>query len=207
MRGWYLFAYTLSKFILRVFFRMRVIYPERLLEEGGVIYAANHASYLDPPIIGTSCKQPIYYLARKTLMKWPVLGPIFPSLNVVPVDQERADMSALKTIIKLVREGHRTIIFPEGARTLDGQLQPAQPGLGLVVSKTRAPVVPMRIFGSYEAFPRGASRVKLARITVVVGEPILFTDADFATGRDAYQKISERVMAAIASLQLPDGKN
>ncbi len=204
MRGWYLFGYTLSKIILRVFFRMRVIHPERLLEEGGVIYAANHASYLDPPIIGSSCRRPIYYLARKTLMKWPILGPIFPSLNVVPVDQERADMSALKTIIKLVREGHRTIIFPEGSRTDNGELQPAQPGLGLVVSKTRAPVVPMRIFGSFEAFPRGASRVKLARITVVVGEPMFFNDSDLADGRDSYQKVSERVMAAIAALELSD---
>lgn len=203
MRGWYLFGYTLSKLILRMFFRMRVIHPERLLEEGGVIYASNHASYLDPPIIGTCCKKPIYYLARKTLMKWPILGPIFPSLNVVPVDQERADMSALKTIIKLVREGHRTIIFPEGSRTDDGKLQPAQPGLGLVVSKTRAPVVPMRIYGSYEAFPRGAKGVKLARITVVVGEPMFFTDADLADGRDSYQKVSERVLAAIADLKLP----
>ncbi len=204
MRGWYLFAYTLSKIILRVFFRMRVIHPERLLEEGGVIYAANHASYFDPPIIGSSCRRPIYYLARKTLMKWPILGPIFPSLNVVPVDQERADMSALKTIIKLVREGHRTIIFPEGSRTDNGELQPAQPGLGLVVAKTRAPVVPMRIYGSYEAFPRGAKGIKLARITVVVGEPIYFTDADLADGRDSYQKVSERVLAAIAALQLPE---
>ena len=203
MRGWYLFGYILSKLILRTFFRMRVIYPERLLEEGGVIYAANHASYLDPPIIGICCKRPIYYLAKKTLLKWPILGPIFPSLNVVPVDQERADMSAIKTIIKLVREGHRTIIFPQGSRTEDGKLQPAQAGLGLVVSKTRAPVVPMRIFGSYEAFPPGASRVKLAQITVVVGEPIFFTEADFASGRDSYQKISERVLSAIADLSLP----
>ena len=180
-----------------------MVHPERLLEEGGVIYAANHASYLDPPIIGTCCQKPIHYLARKTLMEWPILGPIFPSLNVVPIDQERADMSALKTIIKLVREGHRTIIFPEGARTLDGQLQPAQPGLGLVVSKTRAPVVPMRIFGSYEAFPRGAAKVRLAKITVVVGEPIWFKDEDLESGREAYQKISERVLAEIAALELP----
>jgi len=203
MHGWYLFSYTLSKLILRIFFRMRVIHPERLLEEGGVIYAANHASYLDPPIIGICCRKPIYYLARKTLMQWPILGPIFPSLNVVPIDQERADMSALKKIIKLVREGHRTIIFPEGARTEDGQLGPAQPGLGLVVSKTRAPVVPMRIFGSREAFPRGASRVRLARITVVIGEPIFFTEADFSRGREAYLEISQRVLGAIANLKLP----
>lgn len=202
MRGWYLFGYLLSKTILRTAFRMTVIHPERIIEEGGAIYASNHASYLDPPIIGTSCREPIYYLARKTLLQWPILGPIFPSLNVVPVDQER-DMSALKNIIKLVREGKRTIIFPEGERTWDGKLLPAQPGLGLVVAKTLAPVVPMRIFGSHEAYPRGGKSIKLARITVVVGEPIRFTEADLAEGRGAYLKISQRVMAAIASLELP----
>ncbi len=203
MSGWYWFAYVLSKLILHTLFRMRVIHSERLLEEGGVIYASNHASYLDPPIIGICCQKPIHYLARKTLMKWPVLGPIFPSLNVVPVDRDGTDMSALKTIIKLIRAGERTIIFPESTRTLDGTLGPARPGLGLVVAKTKAPVVPMRIFGSYEAFPKGAKKIRLARITVVIGEPIHFTDADLAGGRDAYLTISQRVMDAISALKLP----
>ena len=112
-------------------------------------------------------------------------------------------MSALKTIIKLVRAGHRTIIFPEGSRTLDGNLLPAQPGLGLVVCKTQAPVVPMRIFGSYEAFPRGSSKVRPAKITVVVGKPLFFTDEDRVGGRENYLKISERVLSAIAALELP----
>ena len=65
-------------------------------------------------------------------------------------------MSALKAVIRIVREGHCTVVFPEGSRTPDGKLQPAQPGLGLVIAKTLAPVVPMRIFGAREAFPRGA---------------------------------------------------
>ena len=75
-----------------------------------------------------------------------MLGPIFPRLNVVPIDQERPDMSALKTVIRLLRAGESTIVFPEGARTLDGQLQPAQPGIGLIIAKTLVPVVPMRVF-------------------------------------------------------------
>ena len=146
----------------------------------------------------------IYYLARKTLLQWPILGPIFPKLNVVPVDQERADMSALKTVIRLVKAGHCTIVFPEGARTLDGQLQPAQPGLGLIIAKTLAPVVPMRVFGAHEAFPRGAKMPRLHPITIVVGEPIRFTKDDLAgSGRELYQKLSERVMERIAALSLP----
>jgi 1-acyl-sn-glycerol-3-phosphate acyltransferase len=108
----------------------------------------------------------------------------------------------LKTVIKLIRAGECTIVFPEGARTLDGQLQPAQPGLGLIIAKTLAPVVPMRIFGAYEAFPRGGKPHLFRPITLVVGEPLYFTEADVAgnEGRDLYQRLSERVLQRIAAI-------
>lgn len=200
--SWYRFGYNLSKFLAHTAFSFRVIHPERIIEEGGAILAMNHQSYLDPPLAGICCKRAIHYLARKTLLEWPVLGPIFPKINVVPVDQERADMSALKTVIRLVKAGHCTVVFPEGARTLDGTLQPAQAGLGLIIAKTRAPVVPMRIFGAYEAFPPGAKYPKFRPITIVVGEPIRFTEDEVAgSGRDLYQSLSERVMERIAAIQ------
>src|SRR5438552_1968372 len=126
MTGWYWFGYNLSKAIARTFFSFKVIHRERIIEQGPAILAMNHQSFLDPPLAGIACRRDIYFLARKTLLEWPVLGPIFPKLNVVPVDQERADMSALKTVIRLVKAGGCTIIFPEGSRTPDGNLQPAQ---------------------------------------------------------------------------------
>jgi 1-acyl-sn-glycerol-3-phosphate acyltransferase len=85
-------------------------------------------------------------------------GWLLPKLNVIPVDQEGSDRSALKALIRILRAGQATLVFPEGARTLDGNLQPAQPGLGLVIAKTLAPVVPMRIFGAHEAWPRGVKK-------------------------------------------------
>ena len=202
MGAWYSFGFFLSKSIARTFFSFRVVHPERIIETGGALLAMNHQSFVDPPLAGICCKREIHFLARKTLLDWPVLGPILPKLNVVPVNQERADMSALKTVIKLVKAGHCTIIFPEGGRTLDGKLQPAQPGLGLIIAKSLVPVVPMRIFGAYEAFPTGAKRPKRHPITIVVGEPIIFTEADLAgSGRDLYQRLSDRVMDAIAAIQ------
>lgn len=199
----YTICYNLSKLIARTAFSFRVVNQERIIEEGGAILAMNHQSYLDPPLAGIACKREIHYLARKTLMNWPILGPLFPKLNVVPVDQERADMSALKAIIRIVKAGECTVIFPEGSRTLDGNLQPAQPGLGLVIAKTLAPVVPMRIFGAYEAFPRGG-KPRIHPITLVVGEPMRFTEADLAgSGRDLYQSLSERVMERIAAIENP----
>jgi 1-acyl-sn-glycerol-3-phosphate acyltransferase len=201
MGGWYRFGYRTSQVIAKTLFGFRVIHRERIIEEGGAILAMNHESYLDPPLAGIACRRELHYLARKTLQKWPILGPILPDLNVIPVDQDRADMSALKTIIKLVRAGHATVIFPEGSRTLDGALQPAQPGLGLVIAKTLAPVVPMRIFGAHAAFPRGGKPRLFRPITLVVGEPIYFTKDDLVgEGRALYQRLSERVMERIASI-------
>lgn len=201
MGGWYRFAHLTARAIASSCFSFRIAHRERVIEDGPAILAMNHESYLDPPLAALACRREIHFLARKTLLQWPVLGPIMPDLNVVPVDQDRADMSALKTIIKLLRAGHRTIIFPEGSRTLDGQLQPAQPGLGLVIAKTLAPVVPMRIFGARAAFPRGGKPRLFTPITLVVGEPMCFTAADLeGEKRELYQRLSERVMARIAAI-------
>ena len=198
----YTVGYRLSKAVARPCFSFRTVHAERIPKTGGMILAMNHQSYLDPPLAGICCDREIHYLARKTLLEWPILGRLLPRVNVIPVDQERADMSALKTIIKLVRAGEGTVIFPEGSRTLDGELQPAQPGLGLVIAKTLAPVVPMRIFGAREAFPRGG-KPRLHPITIVVGEPMRFTQEDTAgPPREVYQRLSDQVMARIAELKL-----
>ena len=198
----YQVCYHLSRFLARTLFDFEVQHRERIIEDGGAILAMNHQSYLDPPLAGIACRREIHFLARKNLLQWPLFGPIFPKLNVVPVDQQRADMSALKIIIKLVRAGHCTVIFPEGSRTLDGELQAAQPGLGMVIAKTLAPVVPMRIFGAREAFPRGGTPRPFRPISLVVGDPMLFTKADLiGKGRDLYQSLSERVMKQISALR------
>jgi len=202
MGGWYRFGYLTAQLIGKALFSFEVVHRERIIETGGAIIAMNHESYLDPPLAGIACQRELYYLARKTLLQWPILGPIMPKVNVIPVDQERADMSALKTVIKIVRAGQATVIFPEGARTLDGRLQPAQPGLGLIIAKTLAPVVPMRIFGAHKAFPRGGKPKLFTPITLVVGEPMSFTKDDLVgEGRELYQSLSERVMDRIAAIQ------
>lgn len=198
----YSIAYNLSRLIAGGLFSYKVLHRERIIEEGPALLAMNHESYLDPPLAGIACRREIHYLARKSLMKWPLLGPIFPQLNVIPVDQERADMSALKAVIKVVRAGQCTIVFPEGSRTPDGTLQPAQPGIGLVIAKTLAPVVPMRIFGAHAVFPRGGAKFRPGHIRIVVGEPLRFTAEDVsAGGRDLYQNLSNRVMERISALK------
>jgi 1-acyl-sn-glycerol-3-phosphate acyltransferase len=198
----YQLGYHLSKFLARTFFDFRVIHRDRIIEEGGAILAMNHQSYLDPPLAGIACRREIHFLARKSLLQWPLLGSVFPKVNVIPVNQERADMSALKAVVKLVRAGDCTVIFPEGSRTPDGRILPAQPGLGLVIAKTLAPVVPMRIFGAREAFPRAGTPRLFTTITLVVGEPIWFREADLVgEGKELYQRLSDQIMARIATIR------
>ncbi len=206
----YYFWYTLSKIAARFFFSFRVIHRERLLESGPVILAANHQSYFDPPLVGICAKRDVYFLARKTLLNVPYLGTLLPYINVIPVDRDGNDMSALKKIIRLIKSGNGVVLFPEGTRSLDGKLQRGKGGIGLIIAKSKAPVQPMRIFGSYEAFPKGAGNFSASPITVVVGEPIYFTEGDMDANkfggeeRLLYQNLSDRVMTAISELQLPD---
>jgi 1-acyl-sn-glycerol-3-phosphate acyltransferase len=197
MTFWYLLGYSLSKAIAKTFFNYRVIGAENMIEEGPCIIAANHCSYLDPPLVGIACKRAIHYLARKSLLDVPILGPILPELNVIPVDQKNADRSALMGAIRVVRNGGAVLIFPEGTRSPDGKLQPAQPGIGMIVAKTGAPVVPVNISGSYEAFPRGSSCPRLEPVTVSIG-PALRFDSLESDGRDFYQKTSDRILDAVA---------
>ena len=204
MNFYYWVGYHFSRLAGRLLFRLRVIHRERMIQSGPVILAMNHQSYLDPPLAGTACDRPIYFLARRTLLDVPLLGRILPKLNVIPVNQEGVDRSAIKAVIRVLQAGNGVLVFPEGSRTLDGKIQAAEPGLGLVIAKTLAPVVPMRIFGAREALPRcGGRRLRLVPITIVIGEPILFSAADLEpSGKNLYAALSDRVMKAISTLRL-----
>jgi 1-acyl-sn-glycerol-3-phosphate acyltransferase len=203
MNPYYWIGYHLSRLIGRLCFRLRIIHRERMIQTGPVILAMNHQSYLDPPLAGITCDRPIYFLARRTLAEVPLLGWLLPKLNVIPVNQEGIDRSALKTLIRVLKSGNATLVFPEGSRTLDGNLQAAQPGLGLVIAKTLAPVVPMRIFGAHQALPRGGGGLHFVPITIVVGEAIFFTPIELESpAKNRYEQISQRVMDAIAALRM-----
>ena len=203
MNFYYWLGYHFSRLAGRLFFRFRVVHRERMIQSGPVILAMNHQSYLDPPLAGITCDRAIYFLTRRTLLDVPLLGWLLAKLNVIPVNQEGVDRSAIKALIRVLKAGNGVLLFPEGSRTLDGKLQPAEPGLGLVIAKTLAPVVPMRIFGAHEAMPRGGGGLHFVPIIIVIGEPIFFTAADLSTpGKNLYGRLSERVMDAIEALRL-----
>jgi 1-acyl-sn-glycerol-3-phosphate acyltransferase len=204
MNFYYWLGYHLSRLLARLFFGFRIIHRERVIQTGPVILAVNHQSFLDPPLAGNAADRAIFFLAKKSLMDVPLLGWLLPKLNVIPVNLEGGDRSALKALIRVLSAGECALVFPEGTRTPDGNLQPAAPGLGLLIAKTRAAVVPMRIFGAYDVWPIHGKLRFSGKITIVVGEPIYFSEAEVSGGgKDLYTRLSQQVMDAIAALELP----
>jgi len=199
----YWLGYQFFKNLARGLFNYRVIGQEKLHFEGGALLVCNHASFIDPPIVGVAFDEEIYFLARKSLMSNKVAKAIYKAWNSVPVDQDRPDMTSLKNIVKLLKQGKKVLIFPEGSRTLDGLLQPGEPGVGLIVSKAGVPVIPMRLFGTREALPRHGGLMQPAEVTLVVDDPWHYDASKYTeTGKDLYRKISEDLMAEIAKLQM-----
>ncbi len=203
MNLYYQTGWNLFKFFGNTFFSFRAIHPERIPQSGPVILAMNHQSFLDPPLAGICTDRELHILARRSLFNWPIVGPLMPKVNVVPVDRGGGgDTSALKAVIRVVRDGGAILLFPEGTRSRDGELQRAQPGLGLIIAKTLTPVVPMRIFGASEALPPNGKNFRASPVKIVIGEPLYFTKEETCgNARELYQSLSDRVMNAIAAIE------
>ena len=205
--GWIFF-----RTLYATYFRWRVFNPERVPETGGVILASNHASFLDPPLVGAGLKRGINYLARESLFRFPGIGALLRSWSAVPVDRDGGGAAGLKAILDRLLAGGGIILFPEGTRTRDGNLQPARSGIGLVVIKSSAPVVPVRVFGTYEAYGRHIIFPRPGRIAVKYGQPMNFEklraeakDCSKPRLKEIYQQIADEIMAAIAELEAKEG--
>ena len=206
----YWVAWSLARLIFATYFRWSVYDRHRVPLQGPVILAANHASFLDPPLVGAGLPRAISYLARQNLFKYPGIGWLLRSWNAVPVDREGGGGAGLKAILNRLLAGGGIILFPEGTRSSDGQLRPPQSGIGLTVIKSKAPVVPVRVFGTHEAWGRHSKLPRPRRVVVRYGEALNFealrTEAetcDKARLKAIYQEVAEQIMREIARLELP----
>src|SRR6185503_3226130 len=170
----YFFGWCFFRALYKIYFRWHVYNPERVPETGPVILAANHTSFIDPPLVGAGLKRDINYLARESLFRFPGIGALLRSWNAVPVDRDGGGAKGLKTILSRLLDGNGIILFPEGTRTLDGKLQPARSGIGLTVIKSTAPVVPVRVFGTFEAYGKNHKFPRPHRVIVKYGRPMNF---------------------------------
>lgn len=199
----YRIGLTIFRAIARGFYDFRVIGAENLDFKGPALIVANHVSFLDPPFIGQAFDEALYFFARKTLFDHPLAGKLLRSWQTIPIDRDKPDASSIKATIRLLKSGKKVLMFPEGTRSFDGNLQKAEAGVGLFIAKSNAPVLPVRIYGTFEAYPRGAKFLRPAQITLVVGksyQPDLKQTS--GEGRDLYQSLADEVMERIGGLTL-----
>ncbi len=206
------FVYWLGWSFFRAFYaiylRHRAFNPERVPKQGAVILASNHASILDPPLVGIGLRRECTFLARETLFNFAPVGWLLRRWQAIPIDRDGSGAAGMKRILAALEKGRAVILFPEGTRTRDGQLQSVRSGIGLLAIKSEAPVVPVRVWGTFEAMGRGVHFPKPKRVMVKYGEPMGFAELRAEAKncskqrlKEIYQQVANEILAAIAKLE------
>jgi 1-acyl-sn-glycerol-3-phosphate acyltransferase len=198
MGRFYRLAYNLVGIELS-FHRIRIEGRENV-PPGGCLIVSNHVSFMDPTTVGWAVEREIYYLGRKSLFKPPFWSWFLPICNVLPIDRDGHDIAGLRRIIKMLKEGHAVLLFPEGTRSDDGTIQPAEPGPGLVALKAGVPILPVRVFGTYESLSRHTKRLRFHPIRVVIGKPYLPTILEGRRDKESFGPVAQEMMDRISDL-------
>ena len=198
----YRFAQTSSFLYFKIFHRFRVSGLEHVPSDGAFLLASNHVSFFDPPALGCRVPRDLHYFARKSLFRG-LLGKLITAFNSIPVDRESSDVSSFKKALKVLDKGSPLLVFPEGTRSLDGSLQTAKAGVGLIAIKANVPVLPARVIGGFEILGKGCKRPKIGkRLTIVYG-PLLqieTLDSGPKTAKRS-QIVADAIMEAIGKLR------
>lgn len=201
--------YECNRVILGCFFNTSYDFSatgsHHIPETGGVIFAVNHTSFYDPPLVGLCTRRTLSYFARDTLFKG-LGGKLIRGLNAIPVNRNGADIKSIKTTLNVLKNNGAILIFPEGSRSTDGKLQEAKAGTGMIACKAQATVIPTRIFGAFEVFGRHKKLPAFGGcIHVSFGPPMLPDDLDPGPGHpERYLEASQRIMKEIAKLELAE---
>ncbi len=162
-----------------LYFRLSRIGREHVPESGPVIFAANHRSFLDPFVIATIARRPMYYVAKEELFRHKLTAWFLNSLGAFPVRRGQGDADMLETAKAILARGDAVLMFPEGTRIRPGSLGRPRRGVGRLALETGAPVVPVAIIGT-EAVRKGW-RIRPHKVRIRVGRPLTFPQVEAAS--------------------------
>lgn len=199
MRPFYSLAYFLVGIELS-FHKIKIEGRENV-PQGGCLIVSNHVSFMDPTTVGWAVAREIHYLARKSLFKPPFWSWFLPICNVLPIDRDANDISGLRRIIRMLKDGHAVLLFPEGTRSPDGTIQSAEPGAGLIAIKAGVPILPVRVFGTFESLSRHTKRLRFHPIRVVIGQPYLPTVLEGRREKESFGPAAQEMMDRVAALK------
>jgi 1-acyl-sn-glycerol-3-phosphate acyltransferase len=193
------FARAWSKAIMKTIFSpFRVIGLEKIDTSKPQVYAVNHGSALDIPVLYAFLPFQFRILFKKELLSYPIVGWHLKRSGQVCVDQQHPARSVahIRSALKTLKAGMPLVIFPEGGRTSDGRIQPFLPGAFFLAIKAQVDIVPIALIGMYDLLPMNTYHIKSRPLEMQVGEPISTTGL---TLRDM-ERLSETVRASLGSL-------
>lgn len=197
----YAFCRGVVKILVILLYRHKV-YGKAHIRPGGGLIASNHASFLDPQLIGISCPEPIHFLARDTLFRFAPFGWLIRKLNTHPVSRGKGNLNTLKSAMEIVQSGKKVVIFPEGRRSPDGELQKGQLGVGMLVQRTRCLVFPVYVHGAYAIWSKEQKLPKLwGKTACVFGSPIEYQTIESQDRKEAQAEVVQKLMESITALK------
>ena len=155
------------KFLLNIRFRIKVVGKENI-PNGAAIIAMNHTSNIDAPLTGVYTPRKMYIMGKEELFKKKFFAWVITELGCFPIKRGQADIKSLKHTLRLLKDGNLFSIFIEGTRSKTGEIQEAKKGIGFIVAKSKAPVVPTYIYGTRNGWFKPAG--------VIFGKPMTFEE-------------------------------
>jgi 1-acyl-sn-glycerol-3-phosphate acyltransferase len=186
----YDFAKSVVYGVFKPWYRIEAIGLEHFPKEGGVLLCANHIHNFDPLVVGIMAPRPVHYMAKEEIFSVPVLGNIVRKCNAFPVKRGFSDREALRTGLKLLKDGHVFGLFPEGTRSKTGELGKGLSGAGFFALKSTALVVPCAIIGPYKSF---------RKLKVVYGQPIEMDE--MRKDKASAEQVTELIMSKIDKIR------
>ena len=184
----------LANVFCRLYFRVKKVGIENVPREGGVLLIANHSSYLDPPLVGTTVSRRIYYLAKEELFRIPFFSWIISRIGSIPVKRGGVDRKAIERCRDLLSSGEVLLMFPEGTRSYDGEMGEVRHGAVMIASSVEnLPIVPIYIDGSFRSLPRGRWMPLPVKITVKVGKPFKIEQKGVAMDKKSYYESASKL--------------
>lgn len=194
--SWYHLFNSFFNIFPKILNRREVLGAENVPETGAVILVANHRNLIDPPLVGGIVKRKVFFIAKESLFKLPVLGWLMHVWGMLPVKRGRADREAITTSINALQEGKAFGIFIEGTRNQSqAEMLPPKNGAAMIATKTGATVIPVGIVNS-EYFLRS-----FKKIWVVVGKPMNFQEFEHLERKEKYEAISNKITEEIIRLR------
>ncbi len=198
---WYWIWKCFMHVTISAFFDLRIYGRENVPLTGPVLFVSNHQSFLDPPMCGMALQRECDFMARKTLFDNPGFGRLIRTLNSFPVEESGGDLATIRTLIDRLKQERAVVIFPEGSRSLDGEIHEFKSGFELIARRSKATTVPVAIEGSRRAWARGGGIIIGSPIRIMYGQPIPYQQAEGKNKKEYVAQVEQQIRQMHAQLR------